>query len=119
MKVKFRKSETAKEHEVEFEAPQYYILKHHPNNWSEDCFIAVRKSAVDVVEEVNYMVGQRFKVGHAQESYILSYAGPGFVMLVNLKTGWRWDSEPKRVNDINRITQDEMKQFSNNVTLIT
>lgn len=119
MKVKFRHSETNKEHVVKCQAQDFYILESTPMNWSSDCFVAVRKSAVDEVAEVTYQVGQRFTVGIAQKSYILASAGINKVMLVNLDTGAQWCTDFLSVRDSSNITKAELDRFSPHMQLIS
>ena len=114
MEVKFRHSETAKKHKVKEAVGDFYILESTPSNWSSDCFVAVRKSAVDVVKERTYQIGQYFIAGGTK--CILAQVGKSEVVLINLSNGNRL-LDPKEVKSVSRITQEELNRLSTyNVT---
>lgn len=111
MKVKFRHSETQKEHTVKAVRDEYYVLESHPMNWSSDCFVAVLKSAVDVVAPPTaptYKVGQRFCMNGVLQEYLLASVEPKRVALIGLQEGNRWRT-PCMVRNVDKITVAEMK----------
>lgn len=118
MQVKFRHSETAKKHTVKLDAEGYYILASQPSNWSEDCFVAVKKSAVDVVPDPPiYGISQRFLVDGSE--YMLAQVGKGQVVLVGLVSGNRL-TEPIFVKNAYSISQEVMDLLSHSrASLIT
>ena len=97
-------------HTVEREESEYYILQFQPANWSSECRIAVKKSAVDVVVEKIYKVGQRFRVGAFEHEYILANLGGNMINLISLEHGNRWANSIK-VYDTNNISQAELDKF--------
>ena len=114
MQVQFRKSETQKKHTVKLDAEGYYILEHHPTNWSEDCFIAVRKSAVDIVkDEPTYHIGQRFKLGEGicDSEYILAQVDMKKVTFIGVQNGNYWHA-PISVMKCHAITVYELDTLS-------
>ena len=118
MQVQFRKSEVGKKHTVKLDAQDFYILESHPSNWSEDCFIAVRKSAVDIVKpERTYQVGQRFRVGICRNEYILAQASCNYIAFISLAAGNRF-KEPIKANNVGKITVYELNQIGSDWVLI-
>ena len=96
-------------HNVIAEAGDYYILDGHPTNWNEVYQAAVLKSAVTVVEEVTYKVGQMFKIG--DDLAILAQTSRLLCALIMLKDGNRY-SEPIKVDNSIQITQEELNRMS-------
>jgi hypothetical protein len=115
MKVKFRHSETSKEHQVLATVGDFYILAHHPMNWSSDCYVAVKKSAVDVVPEPTYRAGQRFKTTNNTYYILVALPGQGFV-LANLDNGW--STKPVIVKNPCRVTHEEVLAMADNCPII-
>ena len=114
MKIKFPHSETQKEHEVKATVGDYYILEIQPMNWGKDCFVAVKKSAVSVVQEVAYKMGQRFMAGfNLDHEYILAQADRCEMVLISVDGGNRWRA-PIKVADHMKVTFEEMSQIVSN-----
>lgn len=111
MQVQFRKSEVGKKHTVKLSAQDFYILESRPSNWSEDCFIAVRKSAVDVVkDETTFRIGQRFRVGMGAE-YILAQVDAKKVTFIGVQDGNYWCS-PILVGHCDKVTISELNRLA-------
>lgn len=116
MKVKFRHSELGKEHTVKESMGDFYILESHPMNWSMDCFVAVRKTAVDlVIDTPTYKVGQRFHIeyGPAGDEYLLAQIDTKRLVLINIEHGGRW-SEPVEVKHNTKVTEAELMRLTGN-----
>ena len=94
-----------KKHNVIIEAGDYYILESKPSNWSDAYQVAVLKSAVKVIEEYTYYIGQRFNIGY--DEYIIAQVGSSLVALILLQTGNRL-REPIKVANPYVITKDEL-----------
>ncbi len=118
MKVKFRHSETNKEHTVKCQAQDFYILESTPMNWSSDCFVAVRKSAVDEVKvEHTYNIGQRFYVGYNKDEAVLCQVSENMVSLISLISGDRY-LNPISVRRVSAITQAELNLMCTQHTML-
>jgi hypothetical protein len=112
MKVKFRHSETAKEHTVLATVGDFHILDYHPMNWSSDCHVAVKKSAVDVVPEKKYYyAGQKFLVGRNRKECLLAYTGSG-LQLIDIKEGNRWSDVIIQVTLTAGVTQEQLERMA-------
>lgn len=118
MQVQFRQSEIQKKHTVMSDTGNYYILVTQPSNWSKDCFVAVRKSAVDIVkDEPTYCVGQRFKIGLCNNEYILAHVGENKVTFIAIEGGNLY-TNPIRVNNLNKITAVALNMLTQNWALV-
>ena len=114
MQIQFK---AGAKHTVEREESEYYILQFQPANWSSECRIAVKKSAVDVVVENTYHVGQRFRVGAFKHKYILANLGNNMINFISLKHGSKWANSIK-VYDTNNISQAELDILDEGCELI-
>jgi len=71
--------------------------------------VAVPKSAVIVVEEVTYKVGQNFRIG--DDLALLVNTSAKFCVLIMFKNGLRY-TKPIKVGNPKRITQKELSKMS-------
>ena len=102
-------------HNVIDEAGDYYILDGHPTNWGEVYQVAVLKSAVTVVEEVTYKVGQNFKIG--DDLALLVQTSARLCVLVMFKNGLYY-TKPIKVRCASRITPEELSKMSNTLAVL-
>lgn len=116
MLVQFRNNGTDKKHTIKHDVGDYYILESHPPYWSSDCFIAVRKSAVDIVEG-DYHVGQRFKVGFYDNDSILAHVGGNMVTFIGVNSGYSYCASIK-VKNLEKVTKDELNTLALKWSLI-
>lgn len=108
MQVQFKVTQ-GKKHTVRHDIDEFYLLDTVPSNWSSDCLVAVRKSAVMVVEEPTYHIGQTFMVDGSK--HLLAQVAVRSVALIELKTGNRY-VEARSVGYPDKITQAELDSIS-------
>ena len=114
--VQFSSAATNKKYDVIAETTDYYILINNPSDWGDDVRVAVLKSAVKVVEDPLYHIGQRFRIN--EQEYILAQVGLHIVSLISLVTGNRLRDSIK-VTKSYEITKYELSLIGTpNITLI-
>jgi len=114
--VQFRANGVA--YNVIAETEDYYILDRRPDrpdHWAQVCRVAVCKTAVTVVEEVTYEIGQRFKV--EGNLVILAQTVDSSCTLISLECGNRY-TDPIKVGNCKKITQEELSKMSYNPAVL-
>jgi len=102
-------------HNVIAEAGDYYILDSCPVGWNHVCHVAVPKTAVTVVKEVTYKVGQNFKIG--DDLALLAQLSAKLCVLIMFKNGLRY-TKPIKVGNCKKITQDELNRMSGTLAVL-